>query len=139
MLIRSCRGDDIAAVLDAWVRAGAHPTVSDDTESIQRLIARDPDALLVADSGRRIVGTLIATWDGWRASLYRLAVVPELRRQGIGTLLVREGERRLRLRGARRLAAIVVASDQPAVAFWHHAGYSGQDDRLRFVKNVDGD
>lgn len=137
--IRPCRRDEIGLVLDVWVRADAHPTVTDDADSIQLLMTRDPDALLVAESAGRILGTLIAAWDGWRGTFHRLAVVPEWRRQGIARLLVEAGERRLRARGARRLAALIVPSDAPAVAFWESAGYDRQEGRLRFVKNLGAD
>jgi hypothetical protein len=40
--------------------------------------------------------------------------------------------------GARRgtIDAVVVASDDDAVAFWTAVGYEAQTDRIRFVKNV---
>lgn len=37
-----------------------------------------------------MVGSLIAAWDGWRGSFYRLAVLPERRREGLLTMLLRE-------------------------------------------------
>lgn len=81
-----------------------------------------------------MIGSLIATWDGWRGSFYRLAVHPDRRRQGIATALLREGERRLRARGAIRLTAIVADDDPVAIGFWQAAGYARQCDRVRFVR-----
>ena len=89
--------------------------------------------LAVADDGA-LVGTVVAGWDGWRGTMYRLAVLPALRRQGIARQLVDEGERRLRALGARRFHLIVVAGEAPAQAFWAAAGYEQQQDRLRYVK-----
>ncbi len=51
--------------------------------------------LAVWERSRRdgaIVATLIAAWDGWRGNMYRLAVAPELRREGIARTLVEAGE-----------------------------------------------
>ena len=67
------------------------------------LLRHDPDALLVAIAQSTIVGTLIAGWDGWRCHLYRLAVEPQYRRQGVAGALVAEAARRAARRGARRL------------------------------------
>jgi ribosomal protein S18 acetylase RimI-like enzyme len=79
------------------------------------------------------VGALIAAWDGWRGSFYRLAVHPERRREGIGTALVRAGERRLRALRAARLTAIVADDDPQALEFWSGAGYRRQEHRARFI------
>jgi ribosomal protein S18 acetylase RimI-like enzyme len=132
--IRSAGEEDIASVLDLWATAGSVPTVSDSPEGLARLLAADPRALLVAERGGVLVGSLIAAWDGWRGSFYRLAVSPEHRRNGLATMLLREGERRLRERGAVRLTAIVADDEAGAMDFWRAAGYERQQHRARFVR-----
>jgi len=134
--IRYGTPDDLSAVLDLWSRSGAQPTVTDSTESLHSLLAIDPQALLVADLRGELVGTVIAAWNGWRGSFYRLAVHPEHRRRGLASELVREGQQRLRDRGAVRLDAIVAADELAAMSFWHAAGYDLQPDRSRFVRNL---
>lgn len=78
-------------------------------------------------------GSLIAAWDGWRGSFYRLAVLPERRREGLATMLLREGERRLCERGAIRLTAIVAHEEAGAMAFWRAVGYERQQHQARLV------
>jgi ribosomal protein S18 acetylase RimI-like enzyme len=135
--IRNATQEDIAAVLDLWVAAGSLPSVSDSREGIARLLATDPQALMIAELGDVLVGSLIAAWDGWRGSFYRLAVSPEHRRKGLATMLLREGERRLRERGAVRLTAVVADDEARAMAFWRAAGYERQQHRARFVRSPD--
>ncbi len=125
---------DAAAVLALWHEAGANPGHTDDLESIARLIARDPGALIVAECERRIVGSVIAGWDGWRGTIYRLAVAPAFRRERLGRRLVEEAERRLSGLGAARLQATVVAQDGQATGFWRASNWEEQSERLRFVK-----
>src|SRR5438445_9522594 len=98
--IRSASEQDIEPVLCMWDAAGGPPSVTDTREGLLALLASDSEALLLADLDGAMVGSLIAAWDGWRGSFYRLAVHPERRRQRIATALLREGERRLRARGA---------------------------------------
>jgi ribosomal protein S18 acetylase RimI-like enzyme len=134
--LRTGRLDDVQAVLDFWQRAEASPTSTESAEDVRGLLERDPEALLVAESGGEIVGTLVVGWDGWRAGFYRLAVDPAHRRHGLATALVRAGEERFRSLGAKRLNAIAESHKPGAMAFWASAGYELQTSRSRFVKNL---
>jgi ribosomal protein S18 acetylase RimI-like enzyme len=131
--LRSAGMDDIDAVLSLWQQADAEPTHTDDHESLQRLMTHQPGALIVADTGQ-VVGSVIAGWDGWRGSIYRLVVAPAHRRSGLGRRLVAEAEHRLSAMGAVRLQAIVVETDGRATGFWKNSGWEQQTARLRFVR-----
>ncbi len=133
--IRVAIEQDIRAVLRLWESAGSAPTVTDNRDGLLRLLATDSDALLLAESEGVVIGSLIAAWDGWRGSFYRLAVHPERRRQGIATALLREGEQKLRARGATRLTAIVADDDLGALGLWTAVDYTRQQNRARFVSN----
>jgi len=133
-LLRAATLADAPGVLALWREAEAEPTHTDNLESVGQLLRRDPASLIVAEANARIVGSVIAAWDGWRGSIYRLAVVPSHRRRGLGRQLVRAAEERLAMVGASRLQAIVVESDLHATAFWRTSGWEEQTERLRFVK-----
>ena len=134
--IRLALPDEAEALLELWRSAGSSPSNTDNVEYVRAALEWSGNSVLVAEAGGRIVGSLMATWDGWRGNMYRLAVLPEHRRAGIATALVRDGERRLRERGARRLSAIVLVEEQGAVEFWEQAGYSFQSEAGRFTKVV---
>jgi ribosomal protein S18 acetylase RimI-like enzyme len=131
--IRPATVDDLAAVLRLWRDADAEPTHTDNLDSLVRLVERDPSALLIAEDAGVVVGSVIAAWDGWRGSIYRLAVAPTHRRHGLGTTLVGAAEERLRSAGALRLQAIVVETSPAAAGFWTASGWERQADRARFV------
>ena len=134
--IRAAGRDDVPAVLRLWsiARSAAARTL-DDAAAVERLLERSPDALLVAERDGRLVGVIIATWDGWRGNMYRLAVLPELRRQGLGRKLVEAGHERLRANGARRTTALVGSEEAAAMALWVAMGYERDDLIVRFVRN----
>ena len=117
---------------------GSPPTVSDTPQGLSALLSTDGAALILALSKETLAGTLIAAFDGWRGSFYRLAVHPDARRRGIGTALLRAGERHLRERRALRLTAVVADDDATALGFWSAAGYERQRHRTRFVRLVEG-
>jgi len=131
--IRPAGPDDIPAVLSLWAEATA-PTTTDDVDGIGALLERDPGALLVAETSGQIVGTVIAAWDGWRGSVYRIVVAPEYRRDGLGRRLLDEAENRLRRVGARRMHAIVVGTDPRALGFWESSDWECQASQLRFTR-----
>ena len=131
--LRPATADDIDEVLAFW-RAVAEPTSTDSPEALAGLVRHDPGALIVAEVDRHIVGSVIAGWDGWRGSVYRLAVSPEHRRRGLGHSLLRAAEDRLTGLGGRRLHAIVVGSNDDGVAFWATTDWEQQAGQLRFAK-----
>ena len=135
-LLRAGTAADIDDVPALWRRAETGPSTTETADDVRWLLERDPEALLVADADGEIVGSLIAGWDGWRGTFYRLAVDPAHRRQGLATRMVRAGEERLRSLGAKRLNAIVESEEDDAMSFWASAGYELQTARSRFVKNI---
>lgn len=131
--LRTGQQTDVLSVLRLWVESDAEPTHTDDVECLDRLIARDPEALIVAEEERRIVGTVIAGWDGWRGSIYRLVVAPRYRHRGLGRRLLAEAESRLAAVGAVRWQAIVVETEPAALGFWRGSDWEQQVQRVRFV------
>jgi ribosomal protein S18 acetylase RimI-like enzyme len=141
VVVRPARRSEIPAVLALWREADAVPSISDDPASLHRLLDASEDALLVAETatpgaGGRLVGTIVAGWDGWRGNLYRLAVLPTARRRGIALRLVAEAEGRLAEKGAIRLSALVMSEHDPAVALWLAAGYAHDPRVGRFVRSL---
>jgi ribosomal protein S18 acetylase RimI-like enzyme len=135
--VRPCRPDEIEAVLAVWDRCRSeHAVTPDSGERVAQLVAADPEALQVAECDGELIGTVIGAWDGWRGNFYRLAVLPEHRRAGIGRRLVEAAEERLRGRGAPRITALVAFDDVGATAFWEAAGYARDPVMGRMVRTL---
>lgn len=137
--IRFARADEVDVVLELWKEGQPVPSATDDPEGVLGLLRRDPTALLVAERQGRLVGTLIVGWDGWRAGLYRLVVLPEFRRSGVATQLIQEGEARLRELGARRISCMVMSDHDHANSFWQAMGYERLDGVGRYIKDLPAD
>ncbi|MFB7448333.1 GNAT family N-acetyltransferase [Streptomyces sp. NPDC056194] len=132
--IRSAVPADAEAVLAFWKESAEGTSISDDVNGVTRLVERDPDALILALADGVIVGSVIAGWDGWRASLYRLAVLPPYRRRGISTALLRAAEERFLALGGRRADAMVLEANGTGQALWTAAGYEREERWRRWVK-----
>jgi ribosomal protein S18 acetylase RimI-like enzyme len=136
--IRPAAPADLDAVLAFWRTAAEGTSISDDRAGVERLVDRDPDALILAERGGELVGTVIAGFDGWRCHLYRLAVHPERRRQGIASALLAAAEERFVRLGGRRADAMVLVRNATAHHAWGAAGYGPEEQWRRWVKPLRG-
>jgi ribosomal protein S18 acetylase RimI-like enzyme len=135
LALRAAGAQDVNAVLAFWriSAEGAHRP-PDTAGAIATLHLRDPDALILAVDGDTIVGTIIAGWDGWRCHLYRLAVAPGRRREGIGRALIGAAEQRFRILGGSRVDAMVLDDNEEAHRIWRSCGYRPQGEWSRWIK-----
>ncbi|WP_446042539.1 GNAT family N-acetyltransferase [Streptomyces albidoflavus] len=136
LITRPAAARDIDSVLAFWGRAAEGKSITDDPAGVARLIDRDPEALILAERDGELVGTVIAGFDGWRCSVYRLAVHPDHRRQGIAGLLLEKAERRFRELGGRRVDAMVLEVNERAQKAWEASGYHREDHWRRWVKSL---
>ena len=125
---------DVDAVLGLWATSAGPTRLPSDSGAVLRLLERDSRALLVAENGGAVVGTLILGWDGWRAHVYRMAVRPDHRRHGVGRALLDAAEGRARELGARRLDAQVDDGNELGVAFWAGVGFARDPEDRRWTR-----
>lgn len=117
-----------------WHHAGALEGSTDDAASVEAVLRHPTSRVFVAIADGRLIGSLIAGWDGWRGAMYRLVVDPAWRRRGIATELVRHAEEHLRDQGAVRVGALVMEGETDAEAFWSSVGYQPHEGDRRFVR-----
>jgi ribosomal protein S18 acetylase RimI-like enzyme len=134
--IRPAGEHELSGVLGLWREADASPTPTDTIEELIGLKDAPGAVLLVAVAGGRLVGSVIGGWDGWRGNIYRLAVAPDCRRQGIGRKLVEEISRILFDKGGRRLSAFVEHEHPWAIGFWDSMFDSGYRRDPRYARYI---
>ena len=136
--LREFRDEDYDAVVRLWRDAGLTVKPSDALPELRKLIDRNPGLFLVAEEDGSICGTVIGAWDGRRAWIYHLAVLPALQRRGIGRMLMEELERRLRTIGATKLNLLVERENASVAAFYRTLGYA-PDELLFMTKRLASD
>lgn len=137
MKIREFRIDDYPMVRDLWQTAGLIFRPGDELEDVKLKLQRDPDLFLVAEKDDEIVGSVMGGWDGRRGWIYHLAVKPEHQRKGIGVGLVREVEKRLVAKGAKKVNAQVYKWNEQSSAFFRAIGYETQPDLIIIGKQLE--
>jgi ribosomal protein S18 acetylase RimI-like enzyme len=134
--IRACRPEEAEAVLELWRQADATPGVTDTADDLRRAVTESPAHVLVAEVEGRVIGSIIGVFDGWRGNIYRLAVHPACRRQGIARALLAEVERKLADQGAKRITALVEKDHPLAMNFWEAVGYRVDERIVRRVRAI---
>ena len=117
--IRAMVARDFPALPAIWaVTEGMGNSPGDSPEDLGRLLDRNPGLCFVAVDGETIVGTILAGQDGRRAYLYRLAVLPKYRRQGLAAELVRRSLAGIEATGIVRCLALVQEDNPGGRVFW---------------------
>jgi ribosomal protein S18 acetylase RimI-like enzyme len=136
MKIREFKIEDYSTVRDLWYTAGLILRPGDELEDVKLKLQRDPELFLVAEHDQEVVGTVMGGWDGRRGWIYHLAVRPENQRKGIGVGLVREVERRLVAKGAKKVNAQVYKWNERSSEFFKAIGYEAQPDLIMIGKQL---
>jgi ribosomal-protein-alanine N-acetyltransferase len=130
--IRPLAADDLDAVLQiqaqcpeivAWSRASYAPVVRGEY----------PGWVAAADS--RVLGFVVSRKTAEEAEILNLAVLPEARRQGIGSRLLVQVLEEARQAGARRVWLEVRASNAAAIRFYERHGFRLRGLRRDYYSN----
>jgi GNAT superfamily N-acetyltransferase len=104
-----------------------------DAEQIESYIGSARGGVLVAEDESGLVGSVLILDDGDAAYLGMFAVRPLLQRHGVGTSLLREGERFAKVVLDRFLARMTVLEQRPELIAWYERrGYRRTGARRRF-------
>ena len=95
--------------------------------AIPEKLKQQPDLIILVLDGQKVVGSILAGYDGHRGWLYALAVLGAYRGRDIGTKLVAEAERRLAALGCQKVNLQVRATNAGVIRFYERLGYAVED------------
>ena len=130
--MREATDHDQGPVSRLWEETGLGRT---EDREWAALVAAPSATVFVAEEEGRLVGAAVASYDGWRAYIYHVAVAPEFRRQGLGRDLMQAAQRYLSDRQARRAFVMVNEANAAGLALASLAGFEPERD-IVFAKEL---
>ena len=126
--VRSYRPADQNALEELWARVFQDdPPWNAPARMIETKLRVQPELLLIGEVGTRLVGAVMAGFDGVRGWIHHLAVAPEFRRQGFATRLMQTAEAGLRQLGCSKVNLQVRTTNHGVIAFYRTLGYEIED------------
>ena len=116
MKIRSYSPEDESAVVALWHECGLTAPQNDPHRDIEIKMTVQPELFLVGEIQGRVVGTVMAGFEGHRGWINYLGVSPACQGQGLGRRLMEEAEAKLRALGCPKINLQVRTSNTKAIA-----------------------
>jgi N-acetylglutamate synthase len=140
MQIRELSARDYAAMITIWRRAGLTTIRTEGRDSLEAF-ARQIDRGLLFPLGLevngRLAGVVLATHDGRKGWINRLAVDPDYQRQGCARRLVEAAESALRAHHVHVMAALVEGENAASLALFARLGYVEVDPHIHYLSKRD--
>ena len=127
MDIRPFNTTDRTAVIELWHRCGLTRPWNDPAKDIDRKLDVQAEMFLVGSVDGRLVGSVMAGYDGHRGWINYLAVCPSVRDRGYGRKLMEHGENLLNDRGCPKINLQIRTGNEAAAAFYRRMGYDLDD------------
>jgi ribosomal protein S18 acetylase RimI-like enzyme len=138
VLIREFTLSDYERIIEIWTEGQlpVKPRGRDSRAQIERQI-REPNVLfLVAEVAGWVIGTVLATHDGRKGWINRLAVDAACRKRGIGRRLILEAERRLAAAGLGIFACLIEKENTASMDLFESLGYTKHPEIRYFAKRT---
>ncbi len=126
-MIRTYREEDEQAVIAVWRECGLVVPQNDPKRDIEAKTAYQPELFFVAQEKGRVVGSVMAGYDGHRGWINYLAVLPDLQGGGVGKELMEAAEAALRPLGCQKINLQVRGSNLAVIEFYERIGFSRDD------------
>ena len=126
VVIRPIHDGDEKAVAELWRACGLVRPWNDPHRDIESARANASSDIFVAVAGKgggRIVGSVMAGYEGHRGWVYYVAVVPELRSQGLGRRLMHHAQDWLEGLGAPKVMLMIREENEAVRRFYEGLGY----------------
>lgn len=126
IVVRKLALDDYDDFMAVWRHAGLHsvrPMGRDSRQAFARQFAGGSHTMIGLERSGKLIGVVLATHDGRKGWINRLAVFPQHRGRGFAARLVAEAERVLRAQGMTVIGVLIEPGNDASLALFNKLGY----------------
>ena len=130
MQIRKMTIQDYEKVYELWMSCKnmGFNDIDDSKEGIARFLERNPNTSFVALKNENLVGIILGGHDGRRGYIYHLSVNENYRKNGIGSLLVKNCLEAFKQEKISKVALLVFKYNEVGNSFWENHGFILRED-----------
>jgi ribosomal protein S18 acetylase RimI-like enzyme len=123
------------ALIDLWKKCNLVVPQNDPVEDIRRKLDFQAELFFVALLDGKLIGSIMAGYEGHRGWLNYLAVLPEYQKRGYGRKLVEKAVDELRKLRCLKVNLQVRKSNVSVIEFYRHLGF-GEDEVVSLGKRL---
>ncbi len=128
-IIREMTIEDYDEIFALWqITTKRALSDADSRENIERYLSHNKGMSLVGVKDGKIIATVLAGHDGRRGFIHHMAVSPGYRRKGIGRVLAREADKRIKAAGIHKTHIFCYKNNTLGQPFWKALGLKKRED-----------
>jgi len=135
--LRAFREADREGLIRLWTVSELLRPWNDPNRDIDAKVDQDPEGLLVLVERDRVIGSVMAGYDGHRGWVNYLAVDPDRRSRGFAEKLMTAAETHLSAQGCQKVNLQIRTANSGVVGFYRRLGYE-LDDVVSMGRHLSG-
>lgn len=141
LIIREYSIEDYDSLIKLWNLSELpyKPKGRDSKENITKEIKQKRSFFLLLELEEELIGSILATHDGRKGWINRLAILPEYRESGFATKLIKEAEKKLINAGIGIIACLIEDWNISSMKLFKKSGYKSHREVIYFTKRINED
>ncbi|MEA2097094.1 MAG: GNAT family N-acetyltransferase [Candidatus Cloacimonadota bacterium] len=137
--IRVLKPSEYESLINIWVKSSLpyKPEGRDSEDNIKRQLQLKNNRFYVAEITGKLVGAIIATHNGRKGWINRLAVLPKFRGKGVASSLMKKSEDFFLSNNIKIFACLIEDWNDYSMQFFIDKNYIKHKDIIYFTKRID--
>ena len=138
LIIRQLKPSEYDVLIDVWTRSSLpfKPEGRDTKENILNQLKITNNRFFVAVMANELVGAIIASHNGRKGWINRLAVLPEFREKGIAAALIKKSEEFFLSNNIKIFACLIEDWNEQSMRYFLNKDYTEHKDIIYFTKKI---